>query len=93
MAVFAIIVQPSPNTANLARVVADHFAGANYQLAGGHGWLVSAAMTSKGLSDHLGITDGSNGAAVILEVASYFGRADPNVWTWIQQNWEGPVRA
>ena len=89
MAVFAII--PTPTAAlppKLATAVLEHYKDANFAIAGGHGWLVSANRTAKELSDQLGITDGSNGSAIVLEVASYFGRADPNVWSWIKLHWD-----
>jgi len=88
MAVFAIIVQPNANSEKLAPAISEHFKGANFQLDGSHGWLVSANKTAKEISETLGVADGSNGAAIIVEVASYFGRANPNTWSWLKQHWE-----
>lgn len=87
MAIFAIITQPNPNNVKLPDAIKEHFGNANYALEGGH-WLISANRTAKEISDILGITDGSGGGGLILEVASYFGRANPNIWTWIKLHWE-----
>jgi hypothetical protein len=89
MAIFAIIPQPNINTSKLSQAVADAFPNAFYVLEGNSGFLVSAAKaTPKEISDKLHITDGQNGAALVVEIAAYFGRANPNVWSWIKANWE-----
>jgi hypothetical protein len=88
MAVFAIIVQPDANSAKLAPAINEHFRETSYPIDGAHGWLISANKTAKDVCDILGITDGTNGAAIVLEVASYFGRANPSVWSWIKIHWE-----
>jgi hypothetical protein len=52
--------------------------------AGHNEWLVSFKGTTKDLSDKLGVSDGSNGAAIIFGMAGYFGRAPTNIWDWIK---------
>ena len=49
-----------------------------------------AKGTAQELSATLGVTSGTNGAALILEVASYFGRANPNIWSWVKAKMEAP---
>ncbi len=49
---------------------------------------MAARGAAKEVSDTLGITDGAAGAALVFEVASYFGRANPNIWSWIKDNWD-----
>ena len=88
MAVFAVIVQAESVDAKLAAAIQQHYATANYQLDGDRGWLVAGRGTAQEVSNTLGITDGTNGAALVAEMASYFGRANPNIWTWIKDNWE-----
>ena len=88
MTIFAIIVQPNVAPGKLSDAIAAKIGDAKYVIDGGHGWLVASTKTAKELSDELGITDGTNGGALVLEVASYFGRANPSVWTWIKNNWE-----
>ena len=86
MAIYAIIAQPGPNQERLAPEIERAFAGALYN-AGNGVWLVASPGPAQEISNHLGISDGANGSAIVLEVASYYGRANPAVWTWIQANW------
>ncbi len=88
MAIFAIIKQPG-TADNIAVAVHTQYANSNYTL-GSDAWLVAAPSTASEVSDTLGITTGANGSAVVVEVASYFGRANPAIWSWIKANWEGP---
>jgi hypothetical protein len=48
-------------------------------------WLVIApnAVTTKELSDMLGITDGTVSSAIVVRVENYFGRANTDIWEWI----------
>ena len=53
-------------------------------------WLIRYQGTAVNLCGALGITpDGAYGTAVVTEVGSYYGRANPAIWTWIKQNWDG----
>jgi len=87
MAIFAIIKQTAP-VDNLASAIRTAFPLAHYDLGDG-AWLVAASTTAMELSEKLGITECTNGSAVIVEAASYYGRANPAVWSWIKANWEG----
>jgi hypothetical protein len=71
-------------------VITTAFEGETIPLEGNAGWLVSTKGTAQELSAKLGVTSGDNGAAVIVEVASYFGRANPNIWSWIKTKLEAP---
>jgi hypothetical protein len=85
MAVFAIIPQPNPGNPKMGQAVSELFKDANIALDGGSGWLVSGETTAQEIAKKLHILDDSaNGAAVIVEVASYFGRANPNIWSWMK---------
>jgi hypothetical protein len=88
MAIFAIIPTPGAADPRLGAEIARRFGQSHVAIDGGHGWLVSAKDTAPGLSDSLGISDGTNGSAIVFEVSSYFGRANPNIWTWIKLNWD-----
>lgn len=50
-------------------------------------FLVAAPGTALDLSKRLAIDDGTNGAAVVLTIANYFGRANPTIWEWIKAKW------
>lgn len=82
MAVFAIIIVRSET---LAAAIPERFPEALSVRDGV--WLVSHKGTAKTISDELDITDGTAGTAVILQVSGYFGRANPNIWAWIKENW------
>jgi hypothetical protein len=88
MAIFAVIPTPTPAPPKLMAALAEHFKETHVVIDGGHGWLIAGRLTAKEVSDLLGITDGTSGRALIFEVASYFGRANPNMWRWIKLHWE-----
>ena len=90
MAIFAIIKQPGANSDRLEGAIHEKYPGAVYGLDNG-AWLVADTGTAKDVSDRLMITGGENGSGIVVEFASYFGRANPAIWTWIKANWEGPV--
>lgn len=53
-------------------------------------WLVAYRGTAVELCTTLGIfPEGGFGTAVVTEVGSYYGRANPAVWSWLKSNWEG----
>lgn len=57
----------------------------NDHISLGHNeWLVSSKGTAKEVSDKLGISDGSNGGAIVFGMSGYFGRASGDIWEWIK---------
>ncbi len=88
MAIFAIIHQPNLDNPKLPGAISELFKDKFIALDGNVGWLVSSLWTAQEISEKLHITDGQNGGAIILEVAAYFGRANPNIWSWIKANWD-----
>ncbi len=94
MTVFVVIPQPNPNAALLAGAIAEAFPAESYcVLDDGKGWLISTTGTAQSLSERLGITSGEKGGAIVIEMASYFGRANPNIWSWIRSSLEKPANA
>ena len=87
MPVFAIIAQPGPNAENLPAAIAKEFPVAHYSL-GGSTWLVAGLGTAQEISDKLGISEGTNGSGIVLQISGYYGRANPNIWAWIKAKWE-----
>jgi hypothetical protein len=88
MTIFAVIKQPGPNSDKLASSVEDTYPQKHYDLGDGS-WLIAESGTASDLTTKLGITpEGLNGSALVIEVASYYGRANPAIWTWIKTNWE-----
>lgn len=89
MTLFAIIEQPGDNGTKLGGAIAATYPDSFYYLGDG-AWLVSDSATAKDVSDKLSVTGGENGAAVVVEIASYFGRANPAIWSWMKAKWEHP---
>lgn len=89
MTLFAIIQQPGANAERLSGAIAAAYPEAKYDLASG-AWIVSDIATAKEISDKVGISEGTNGSGVVLEVASYFGRANPAIWSWMKSKLERP---
>lgn len=88
MPIFAVVGQGL--FPNLGAKLNETFPDNVYDLGGLGAWLVSAQGTAKDVSDAVGITTGAAGSAIVVEVASYYGRANPAIWSWVKVKWEGP---
>jgi hypothetical protein len=52
-------------------------------------WLVADDITAQTLSEKLGINSGEGGiSALVTTMSDYFGRAEPDLWSWIKVQWE-----
>jgi len=80
MALFAIIAPP--DNARIGPAIESNFAG-KFMRAWNGQWFISASGTPQSISEQLGIADGSNGAGIVMVVASYWGRANPDLWPWL----------
>ena len=88
MTVFVAINVTQPAQFDLA--VKTNFAEDHLQISPQE-WLIAASgSTAKDISDKLGITDGSNGSAIIFVTAGYYGRAPNNIWEWISVKLQRP---
>lgn len=90
MAIFSIIPQSGPNGEFLQDALYKAFGDTKCLTLGNGCWLVSASGTAQDISTQIGLTEGAVGSAIVLEVSSYYGRANPAIWSWIKTNWEGP---
>lgn len=54
-------------------------------------WMVSSPDTAEELSKQLGIFDGSNGAGLVVGVASYYDRAPKKTRDWITKRYPLPL--
>ena len=88
MSIFIVVKQQPVSAGDLGAVIKAAFPEDVYEL-GDNAWLVSDSGTAVEVSNKIGITDGSVGAAVVIEAASYYGRANPAIWSWIKAKWEG----
>jgi hypothetical protein len=58
---------------------------ADYLKVGVGDWVVAARnKTAIEVSNALGITDGSNGSAIVVSIGSYYGRASSDIWEWMK---------
>jgi hypothetical protein len=87
MTIFAII-SPQGQLAQPLRVAIETSAEYQHTRVNDGFWLVAAVGTAKDIADKLGVSEGQKGSAIVLEVASYWGRASPDLWSWIKTNWE-----
>lgn len=87
MAIFAIIQQPGAATETLDAAIKGAYENANYPLGSGV-WLVAGPGTAQEVSGKIGVAPGESGPAIVIEAASYFGRANPAIWSWVRANWE-----
>lgn len=78
-----VIIPTQPTHTKLDELIKKEFEGYNYHLPQGE-WLVAFNGTSRELSDKLGISDGSNGSAIIVGISGYYGRASTDLWEWIR---------
>ena len=88
MSIFALIQTELSDSAKLSKKIFELYGEDNYELSDGS-WLVSTDDTAEGLSIKLGIKEGLIKSVVIIEAASYHGRANPAIWSWIKGKWEG----
>ena len=49
-------------------------------------WFVSDRLTSKEVSEKIGITSGV-ADAIVVATSGYWGRAEAQVWEWISARW------
>lgn len=88
MTIFVVIQQADAGPPRLESALKSAYPDDMYNL--GHGaWLVSDNGTAIDISNKLKITDGEAGSALVIETASYYGRANPAIWSWIKSKWEG----
>lgn len=91
MAIF-VVLMPTPQ-ASLAKKIEETYQD-NFLKLSDTQYLVSAAGTAIELSKTLGIADPTNremkpsGSAVVLAVASYYGRAPATTWEWLKAKLE-----
>jgi hypothetical protein len=72
-------------SANIDKV----YAARSRRLTDRPAWLVADNATAKAVSEKLGINTGDGGiSALVTTVGDYFGRAEPDLWSWIKVQWE-----
>lgn len=60
-------------------------------VAPGQWLIVASGITTKELSDLLGITSGEAGNAVVIAgTGGYYGRGTPGIWEWLKSRLGAP---
>lgn len=87
MSIFAVLTEA--NNPKLEAVVKEKFPDDHYMLAPNQ-WLISAKGTAQKLTEDLLIIDKEKGpgSAIVFNISSYYGMANPAVWEWIKEKWE-----
>jgi hypothetical protein len=80
MTIFIIVQQQSVVENRLSAAITEAYPDDVYKLEG-NAWLVSDNTTAVDVSNKIGITNGDAGSAVVVEAASYYGRANPAIWS------------
>ena len=85
MSVFAIlrVTEPAKLKAAIENLYPDDFLD-----LGNNEWLVSDKGNAVIVSEKLGISNASNGLAIIISVSTYYGRAPTPIWDWIKSKLE-----
>jgi hypothetical protein len=84
MPVFAIL--PVDNT-KLKPKIESTIPHGDYLFLASNSWLVSYSGTSKELAENLGISPSEGNdttPGIVVAITSYWGRATPDVWEWLQ---------
>lgn len=70
--------------------VEDVYRAANLRLGSTYSWLVADnGVTTKEVSDKLGLVPGSTANAIVVRVDSYFGLTQKDVWEWLRVKTQG----
>lgn len=86
MSIFVVsIVNPSGLAGSIASSVETF--GQPFMKISDTTYLLSHDGAARQLADDLGVTAGNKGTAIVTEVASYWGRGDPGIWTWMEAHW------
>lgn len=89
MSIFVIVQQNASGPSGTLAAKIASVGHPSYPLSVGV-WLMAFRGTAMDLCSELGISPNAEfGTAVVTEVSSYYGRANPAIWTWIKSNWEG----
>jgi hypothetical protein len=81
MSLFAIIRASEPE--KLKAAIEKTYEN-NFKSIGPREWLVSDKASPEEVSNKLGISEGESGTGMVLKVDAYFGRAQKDIWDWME---------
>jgi hypothetical protein len=85
MTIFAITTPPS--NVQIGPAITRHFPGEHIQAWDGC-WFIASPGTVGEVAAKLSVADGSVGTVIVTSVANYWGRANPEVWEWLNSGLE-----
>ena len=71
------------NVPALGAAIGKHYPAEHFPLNNGE-WLIVDRGTAKEVCDKLGVTDGTNGSALVVAITGYFGRKNADLWEWMK---------
>jgi hypothetical protein len=86
MAIYVIF--RASNSSKLEAALKREFGDDAYLSLGGDQFLLSSSDSTPRVADRLGLTDGASGSAIVVRMSSYHGRANPEVWEWMESKLE-----
>lgn len=86
MAIFTVF--GANNAAALQSAVERKFRGNFLQVGPGQWLLAAEGKTARQVTDELGISDGTNGNAIVTTVGNYWGRHPNDTWEWLKVKME-----
>jgi hypothetical protein len=84
MSIFAVLTEHDND--RLERAIETTFPDNFLKIRDGQ-FLIAAPNTAVEVTKKLAIEDGTNGVALVVSIASYFGRANPAIWDWMKTKW------
>jgi hypothetical protein len=87
MTIFTVVITREPSVGAFQQMLISRFANDHLAIIP-NVWLVAGKGTAQGMSDALGISDGSIANGVVSGMSSYYGRASTSIWDWVKAKWE-----
>lgn len=95
MAIYVVVAQ-ADQSPSLQQAIAEKFSANVLSLQPNRVWLVASPGTVQDVLRDLRIVvkEGVKNSepAIVFEVASYNGLANPSIWAWIKTKWEATTR-
>lgn len=84
-----VVLSPEQND-KIEALIKEKFSNDHYTIAPNQ-WLVSSSKTARQLAEEdLLVKDKEKGPGTIIvfAISGYWGRANPDIWKWIEDKWE-----
>jgi len=83
MAIFLVLALKDESRAKIEEAIKAKFPDEHYEIADDK-WFVNVEnLTARQLAERVGIIGGDPVRGLVVSVASYSGRAQPDMWEWL----------